>query len=192
MTSNNCGFDLCTFWNTVFGGLFGVVLGVIAAIITNKITTRRFKRGLKEKFGKAEGTYKGYRYKSTDEKANEICEYKKEQSSASREIDFSKQVSTAIITYEGDNVLGISVVNEKEKPDDEEFIWEGTMTLEVPGSGTVVWRYLKPLREQHQFGFKRCIIRVEKEEVYVYIIEEIIKGYGKEVFIRPNKQSLNQ
>ena len=185
MLVNNCVVEWCVAGNLIIGA----VLGVLGTLLVNRLAKCRQKRILRKRFGKADGTnYKGYGYE-TQSVTNQLCEYKREQAIESRELNLGVQTSQAMIKYERDNILTIRVDTFKGGTEEVESVWEGTITMQVPDSGTIVWRYVKPQDSEHFFGFKRCIVREEESKVYVYLIEEIVKGMGKEVLIADRRRS---
>ena len=170
MTGSTCVFDWCTLWN-------GLGLGMVASLLASALTYFIIRRREKGTYGTAEGKYKGYTY----EEVERVLDGKVEVEQL-RGLNLSTPISFARITYRRLNVLDITVRKAKKQTTDEDSVWSGTITMQSAESGIVVWRYVTPPRDEHHFGFKRCLVRDAGDQVWVYLLGE--NGYGKEVFCR--------
>lgn len=162
-----CVFDLCQLWN---GMLLGVIASIIATMIVVFYQTCRRKRDLKRKYGKTEGTYMGFK-----------------PGKPAQDWDSPKiYTSKAIIKYERDNILSIELT-EYPVSDHPKFKWTGIITMDFENNGTVTWNYEIYEGESygggnHEFGFKKLIIKdIPDKKTYIYLIDEDIERYGKEV-----------
>ena len=139
--------------------VIGFWAGILACVVFALIQNQWHKRTLKNKFGKLDGTYKGYVFKQDDEWELE-----------------DEPISKAEIKYERDNILSITLTHH------EELTWQGLITMEIEKYGAVCWQYTNLPESQLRFGFKRCIVSPEGDKVY--LVGEKSEGYQKEVLIR--------
>lgn len=168
MDSKKCIFDICALYNGIF---LGVLASVIASILVLLFQHSKRKKDLRQRFGRAEGEYEGH-------------EYDKNKLQPRAEI-----VSKASIRYEYNNVLSLKLeqLNSKNKKG-ENLVWVGEIIMELEQFGHLVWYYTNLDDYQHWFGFKRCIVREEKDKTYVYLIGENEEGFGKEILVRQSIQ----
>lgn len=157
----DCAFDICALWN---GLLLGVISSTIATTITLCVTNRKRRRDLRKRFGRAEGEYEGH-------------EFDKENEAPKPDV-----VSKATIEYIRDNVLSIKLKELRNKnQNDENYEWSGQISMELEHFGSIAWMYTN-LDSEHRFGFKRCIVREDSSNVWVYLIGE--DGFEKEILVR--------
>lgn len=156
-------FDWCFHLNNLFLDIVSSIyesdlfLGVLSSIIATVVTL--FCLWLLERyrnrirFSKAEGEYRGAKTNSDG------------------------SISKASIKYEGGNRLTIKLTHDLEP---NERTWKGLITMDNENYGTLGFQYTD---KQREFGFKRCIITDDGEEMCL-IPEDPKAGYGKEILIR--------
>lgn len=161
----------------VEGFVIGLVTSGIVALLAVKTSDCRKRKGLKKKFGKLDGVYKGYRFEKAGVEKDEFGRQKY------KNILEDKPHSEATIKYLNENVLEIYHFEFETKHE-----WEGQIKMDLETSGSIVWRYNKisnqDSKEKHIFGLKRCIVREDLKEgkMYLYLIGE--ERYGKEILIK--------
>ena len=139
--------------------VIGFLAGILACAVFALIQNQWHKRTLKNRFGKLDGTYKGYAFKPDDKWVLQ-----------------DKPKSKAEIKYERDNILSITLTH------NEELTWQGLINMETEKYGAVSWQYTNLTGSQLRFGFKRCIVSPEGDKVY--LVGEESEGYQKEILIR--------
>ncbi len=106
------------------------------------------------------------------------------------EIDFTKPMGNAELTYKGGNKLEILYRQTRHETEYSEVDhrWKGTLIMETPHNGTIAFNYTmlggKPLdMHKHRIGFKKVICDHRRDKKVIYLIGYRSEGYGKEVLI---------
>lgn len=148
--------------------LLGFFLGVLASIIAsyfvlNKERSNKRKEA-KCKWYKYHGIYEGFGYiQGSNSIINPVPQSKAE------------------IKYIQDNKLTISLKHDKRE-------WTGLIIMDFENFGSIVWQYKPEQKNEHIFGFKRCIFNEEEDRFCIYLVgEPHIDNCSKEILIRQKK-----
>ncbi len=149
-------------WIELFIGFaLGITASVIASVVLLRAERISKKNESRRKWERYKGTYAGYGY---DQGSDSI-------------INPSPQ-SEAKIYYKIDNKLEISLSHDSRE-------WSGLIIMDFENYGSIIWHY-KPIQEhEHNFGFKRCILKEDNEKFCIYLIgEPLVDNCAKEILIK--------